>query len=245
MKHLGSRVEDIKLAYVGGGSRGWAWGLMSDLAAAEDISGTVALYDIDKQAALDNVIIGNRFNSVPGGRSRWEYYACDTLEQVSGWGFGLTTVDSRIEDLQKRLEKSAKRVSGEEAVELTNTGEDGVNQIRALLGLQDLVTNVNLPNAGQIPNLPLGAVVETNAVFRDNAVTPCLAGEIPANIFPLISRIVAEQEVVAEACFKRDLELAFTAFASDPLVNINTQDSRALFDQMVKNTAAYLSEYLR
>ena len=31
-------VKDIKIAYVGGGSRGWAWTLMNDLAKAEDLS---------------------------------------------------------------------------------------------------------------------------------------------------------------------------------------------------------------
>ena len=42
---------EIKIAYIGGGSRGWAWGLMSDLAGAEDLSGSVYLYDIDFEAA--------------------------------------------------------------------------------------------------------------------------------------------------------------------------------------------------
>ena len=51
MKFENNCVKDIKIAYVGGGSRGWAWGLMSDLAATDDISGEVALYDIDFQAA--------------------------------------------------------------------------------------------------------------------------------------------------------------------------------------------------
>ena len=27
-------VEDLKIAYIGGGSQGWAWGMMSDLADA-------------------------------------------------------------------------------------------------------------------------------------------------------------------------------------------------------------------
>ena len=37
MKHQKDCVENIKIAYIGGGSRGWAWGLMSDLASYEDI----------------------------------------------------------------------------------------------------------------------------------------------------------------------------------------------------------------
>ena len=47
MKYVGKKVEDIKIAYIGGGSRGWAWGLMSDLASCDDMSGRVDLYDID------------------------------------------------------------------------------------------------------------------------------------------------------------------------------------------------------
>ena len=74
--------RDLKIAYIGGGSRGWAWGLMSDLASAPDISGKVALYDIDKKAAEDNVIIGNKFNHAEGALSHWDYEATDTLEQA-------------------------------------------------------------------------------------------------------------------------------------------------------------------
>ena len=43
MYYENNKVKDLKIAYIGGGSRGWAWGLMSDLASAPDISGKVAL----------------------------------------------------------------------------------------------------------------------------------------------------------------------------------------------------------
>lgn len=65
------KVEDLKVAYIGGGSRGWAWGLMSDLVSCDDISGTVYLYDIDMEAAKANEIIGNKFNSAEGAKSVW------------------------------------------------------------------------------------------------------------------------------------------------------------------------------
>ena len=47
-----NKVENLKIAYIGGGSRGWAWGLMSDLAACDDISGEVYLYDIAPTATV-------------------------------------------------------------------------------------------------------------------------------------------------------------------------------------------------
>lgn len=34
MEFCGNGYKNVKIAYVGGGSRGWAWGLMSDLVAA-------------------------------------------------------------------------------------------------------------------------------------------------------------------------------------------------------------------
>ena len=41
LKYTDSKVSEIKIAYIGGGSRGWAWGFMSDLATSDDISGDV------------------------------------------------------------------------------------------------------------------------------------------------------------------------------------------------------------
>ena len=82
MQYTQNRVEGIRIAYIGGGSRGWAWGLMSDLAACEDISGQVILYDIDLQAAKDNVVIGNMFDGVEGAKSHWHYDASASLEEA-------------------------------------------------------------------------------------------------------------------------------------------------------------------
>lgn len=463
MRYVDNKVEDLKIAYIGGGSRGWAWGLMSDLAKADDLSGTVYLYDIDYDAAKHNEIIGNKIKYAEGCKSSWKYKAVKSIgsaltgadfvvisilpatfdemesdvhtpekygiyqsvgdttgpggivralrtipmfeeiaravekycpeawvinytnpmtvcvktlyktfpqikafgcchevfgtqkvllaalkeicgitdavredikinvvgvnhftwitkaqykdidlfpvykefadryadkgynvrvdqnwmnssfasdemikldlfkrygyiaaagdrhlaefsdgawylldpETVKRWHFGLTTVAWRKDDLKKRLERSARLVNGEEKFEIKETGEEGVNQMRALLGLSDLVTNVNIPNYGQIPNLPLGAVVETNACFRTNSLNPLFSGNIPDNIYSLISRIVGEQELIAQAGADRDLETAFRAFVSDPLVTIPVDKARGLFNEMIDNTKAYLTEYIR
>lgn len=461
--HPASSFHSIRIAYIGGGSRGWAWGLMSDLASCHDISGEVVLYDIDFQAARDNAEIGNRFRFAEGARSDWRYRAVTTLpealegadfvvisilpgtfeemesdvhtpekygifqsvgdtsgpggilramralpmfeeialsirahcprafvinytnpmtlcvktlyrvfpqirafgcchevfgtqkflarmveetfkardvdrheikvnpvgvnhftwltraswqgrdlfpyyrefcmkyregyrtgdekvdsnwmndnfsstekvkidlflrygsiaaagdrhlaefcpgkwylespERVRQMQFSLTSVSWRKDDLKKRLARSRRLRSGEEPVKISGTGEEGVNQIRALLGLCDLVTNVNLPNQGQIPNLPLGAVVETNAVFCSGSVTPVMAGPVPCEIYPLISRICGEQELLSEGIARRDLTRIFAAFVDDPLVTCSLSDARRLFEEMCENTRAYLSMY--
>ncbi|MBQ8392442.1 MAG: alpha-glucosidase/alpha-galactosidase [Clostridia bacterium] len=453
------KASNVKIAYIGGGSRGWAWGLMSDLASCEDMSGDVFLYDIDHDASRANEKIGNMYNSLEGAKSKWSYYAVETpkealegadfvvisilpgtfdemesdvhtpekygiyqpvgdstgpggivramrtvpmfeeianyikeyapdawvinytnpmtlcvktlyrvFPEIKAFGcchevfgtqgvlmrvveecfgekatrdeikvnpvavnhftwltsasyhgidlfpyykefcekyedglpvnidnnwmnnhfssqnklkmelfrkygyiaaagdrhlaefcpgkwylenpdrihemkFALTPVSWRKKDLEDRLEKSRKLLSGELTPKINNTGEEGTTQMRALLGLCDLVTNVNLPNVGQIPNLPIGAVVETNAIFRSDEVTPVMAGPIPNEIYPLVSRICTEQEAVSDAIANRDLDAIFQAFASDPLVTCDIKSAKKMFDEMVENTKAYLKDY--
>jgi len=165
-------------------------------------------------------------------------------ETVKQWGFGLTTVAWRKDDLQKRLAKSEKLRSGEEPIVLKESGEEGVMQMAAVLGLcEPLVTNVNLPNRGQIPNLPIGAIVETNAVFTGNTVTPVFAGEVPAQIMPLVGKICNEQEAVSDAIARRDVKAIFNCFVSDPLVTCSLEQAKELFREMTRNTASYLTEY--
>ncbi len=458
MKVIGSKAYEMKIAYLGGGSRGWAWGLMADLAQSKDMSGKVYLYDIDKQAALNNEFIGNQISVQHPECDNFTYKATDTMEEalkdadfviisilpgtfdemesdvhapekygiyqsvgdtvgpggiiralrtipmfeefanairkycpnawvinytnpmtvcvrtlykvfpqikafgcchevfgtqmflaeilkeygygdvahkdisvnvvginhftwltkaqykdvdifplyrefcathksvkkadenwmnksfighemvkmdlfkrygaiaaagdrhlaefcpgkwylkdpetVESWGFGLTSVQWRKDDLKYRLQKSENYLKGYE-FKLNATGEEGALQMRAIIGLGDIVTNVNLPNCGQIPNLPMNAVVETNAHFTAGRVCPVTAGNIPENVLTLVAPQVAIQECVVEAGLERDLEKAFDAFMRDPLVTLDLKDGRALFDEMVKNTSAYLTDYLK
>lgn len=163
---------------------------------------------------------------------------------VHDWGFGLTTVDWRESFMADRIARSNRLKNREEKLKFGDTGEEGVLQMEAILGLGDLVTNVNLPNRGQIPNLPLGTVVETNASFSADSVTPNFAGEFPKELYGLMAPIITVQELTVEAGLKRDLELGFRAFLADPHVqSLSLQDARALYDEMIAGTSEYLKEY--
>jgi len=116
--------------------------------------------------------------------------------------------------------------------------------MRAILGLcPPLVTNVNIPNRGQTPNLPLGAVVETNAVFSSGRVVPVQSGNVPQQIMPLVGRVCALQEAVSDAIARRDLSDIFDCFAADPLTTCSLRDAKVLFEEMVENTSKYLPDY--
>ena len=82
LKYTDSKVSEIKIAYIGGGSRGWAWGFMSDLATSDDISGDVYLYDIDYEAAQHNEIIGNKYKDLKETKSIWNYHAVKGIDEA-------------------------------------------------------------------------------------------------------------------------------------------------------------------
>jgi alpha-galactosidase len=110
----------------------------------------------------------------------------------------------------------------------------------AILGKGDLVTNVNVPNEGQIPNLPLGAVVETNAVFSRDHVRPVAAGPLPASILGLVERHVRNQEMIVEAALTGDKDLAFQAVYADPASTLPVDQSWKMFNEMLDASREYL-----
>ncbi|MDY0294476.1 MAG: alpha-glucosidase/alpha-galactosidase, partial [Acholeplasmataceae bacterium] len=86
-------MKNITIAYIGGGSRLWARSLMSDLALEEELSGTVKLYDIDYDAALNNAKIGNMMMALDEAKGNFKFEVSQTLEScIEGADFVLISI---------------------------------------------------------------------------------------------------------------------------------------------------------
>jgi alpha-galactosidase len=123
---------------------------------------------------------------------------------------------------------------------LRPSGEEGVAQMLALLGIEPLDTNVNLPNAGQIPDLPRGAVVETNAQFRMDSLSPVVPPPLPAALLSLVRRAVDVQQMTLEAAIRKDVDLAFQAVLLDPLCRIPVDAAWEMFRELIEANRAML-----
>jgi len=166
-------------------------------------------------------------------------------ETVKTWKFGLTSVAWRKEDRKQRLARSARLVRHEEEIPLKPTGEEGILLIRALCGLERVVSNVNIPNTMlQIPNLPSTAVVETNALFGRDSIKPVSAGPLPEHVLSLITPHTDNQSVILKAALTCSRDLVYQAFRNDPLVKGRAREEEVirLADDMINNTMAYLPE---
>jgi alpha-galactosidase/6-phospho-beta-glucosidase family protein len=123
------------------------------------------------------------------------------------------------------------------------TDEDVARIIEALLGHAPLDTNVNLPNRGQAPDLPVGHVVETNAQFRRDSVTPVVSRSLPAGARALVRHAADVQQLVLQAALKRDVDMAFQAILADPLVHVGTDEAWKMFTAMLHHTREMLPGY--
>lgn len=93
MKCLNNRADHVTIAYIGGGSRGWAWTFMTDLALEPAMSGVIRLYDIDREAAKANEVIGNRLSERPEAAGKWKYETAGSLkEALSGADFVVISI---------------------------------------------------------------------------------------------------------------------------------------------------------
>ncbi|MDR4229291.1 alpha-glucosidase/alpha-galactosidase [Bacillus mojavensis] len=175
------------------------------------------------------------YGAIPaaGDRHLAEFFPACYLKQPETWKFHLTPISFRKQDRDRKQKETDYMAQQKRGVERKASGEEGVNIMAALLGLGELVTNVNLPNQGQVAHLPLDAIVETNAFITRNRVQPIVSGALPKGVELLAARHVSNQEAVAEAGLTKDRGLAFQAFLNDPLVTLDRHDAEQLFDDML------------
>ncbi|WGE38388.1 alpha-galacturonidase LplD [Bacillus stercoris] len=178
------------------------------------------------------------YGAIPaaGDRHLAEFLPGPYLKQFEVWKFHLTPISFRKQDRALKRKETERFILQQRGVSGKASGEEGVNIIAALLGLGELVTNVNMPNQGQVSNLPIQAIVETNAFITRNSVKPIFSGALPKGVEMLAARHVSNQEAVAEAGLTKDTGLAFQAFLNDPLVMIDRNDAEQLFDDMHQST---------
>ncbi len=135
-------------------------------------------------------------------------------------------------------------MAGDREFELTESNEVFVDIAETLAGDGSYVTNLNLPNVGQVSDLQDDAIVETNAVVRAGEVKPVAAGGFPRPVRALVRGHVETIETVIEASADGDLDAAFEGFLIDQQVRtLQTEAARELFAELVDIQREYLESW--
>ncbi|MEE1165452.1 MAG: alpha-glucosidase/alpha-galactosidase, partial [Lachnospiraceae bacterium] len=154
-------------------------------------------------------------------------------ETVKKWHFGLTTVDWRIANQDRLIRESVEMAEGRREVPLAPSGEALVDMLRGIMGLKTVITNVNLPNSGQMPGLPEGSIVETNCIFTNGFVDPIVSKPLPAGALALVRRNSDNIDLLSEGIAERNEKKIFTAFINQPLcAGLGFDEAIQLFKRM-------------
>ena len=165
-------------------------------------------------------------------------------EQAAKYKFHLTPAEWRINRLNEYQLKTEQLIEGKAKLSLESSGEEGIRQIKALLGMESLVTNINHINIGQALGLPLGQVVETNALFRFNSVELITTSKLPTCVEVMIKKHMTGHDLLIKCFQTRDLYYAKHALANDPLCQHLSMDQIfKLFDEMYAELKDYLKYY--
>jgi alpha-galactosidase/6-phospho-beta-glucosidase family protein len=154
----------------------------------------------------------------------------------------VTTVDVRRERLATDRERVTRMIRGEEAIPTGRSREEISDIMAAMWSGEDSVNIVNLPNAGQVRDLPLGVVVETYGALNGTGASGIVFGELPPPIAALVHPHVFNQEAIVQAGLTGDTNLAFRAFLNDPLVG-SGPDARKMFEEMFEAQREYLPQF--
>ena len=154
-------------------------------------------------------------------------------ETVKKWHFGLTTVDWRIANQDRLIRESVEMAEGRREVPLAPSGEALVDMLRGIMGLKTVITNVNLPNSGQMPGLPEGSIVETNCIFTNGFVDPIVSKPLPAGALALVRRNSDNIDLLSEGIAEREEKKIFAAFINQPLcAGLEFDEAIQLFNKM-------------
>ncbi|MDQ1477450.1 MAG: hypothetical protein QOE62_2679 [Actinomycetota bacterium] len=189
-----------------------------------------------------------RFGVLPGAGDRHlvEFFP-GFLTEESGWGkrwgVALTTIADREGDAGRYKEELAKMRASEE-ISTMPSGEMVAPMIDAFLRDRQHAFPLNLPNAGQAPDLPDDVVVEAMCVADGEGLHPRDEARLPPVLAEWVRRISAAQEATVTAALSGDRDKVVEAMLLDPLAGrIDFDHVEQMTDEMLAATAQWLPQF--
>ena len=102
--------------------------------------------------------------------------------------------------------------------------------------------STNLPNTGQVPNLPFDAIIESPAVADGGGIRPVSQGPLPAGIAGTLATRIQWIETVVEAALEGSIDKFIQALIIDGAVE-TVETATKLADELIAAQAEYLPQF--
>lgn len=170
------------------------------------------------------------------------HFLTDRTNRGADYGIELTTVEHRRAIAAWRRDWLQRVVTGKEVVPLVPSGEAVADVICGLESGGEHLQIVNLPNEGQVANLPRDAVVETMGRISRDRAEGVESGELPPTVLAVVLPHVLRQEMTVEAAMTGNRALALQVLATDPLVQ-DPARAAPMLDELLRAHRAYLPRF--
>ena len=170
------------------------------------------------------------------------YFLTEETHAGENYGVGLTLIEHRYE--VARMAKASVRswIESADPLSVERSEEEVVDIISAIANGRSLYTIVNLPNRGQIDNVPREAVVETMGMVGPTGAYGVSVGALPRGVLNTVHPHVINQEMIVDAALAGDRQLALQALLNDPLVR-DFRSAPRMLDELLKAHAEYLPQF--
>ncbi|MBN1671063.1 MAG: hypothetical protein JXR37_08530 [Kiritimatiellae bacterium] len=127
---------------------------------------------------------------------------------------------------------------------ITGEHEQVVEIIESIRTDAGRIYSANLPNAGQVPNLPIGAVLEANAIADGGGIRHIAQPPLPAGVVGTLATRLAWVDTVVEAALEGSRDKFIQALVLDGSVRSLAQ-ATALADELLAAHAQHLPRFAR
>jgi alpha-galactosidase len=189
-----------------------------------------------------------RFGVLPaaGDRHLVEFFP-GFLTEESGWGkrwgVALTTIADREGDAEGHKAELARLAAATELPDMPS-GEMVAPIIDSFLRNKPRTFPLNLPNTGQVPDLPPEVVVEAMCVADGDGLRGRDRPHAPSVLVEWLSRIVSSQEATVEAAITGSRDKVLEAMLLDPLAGRTDFDRlQQMTDEMLAATKQWLPQF--
>ena len=176
----------------------------------------------------------------------FSHYIAPTTRGLRQYGLVRTSIDHRKRLRAEDRKRVTDQIAGRKEIPAQPSREIAAAIIAAVALGREFVDVVNLPNQGQIANLPEGTVVETLGLVNSLGFTPITAGPLPENILPLVMPHAVNQKTIVEAGLQGDWDKAFTALANDPAcAHLNWPQIEKMGSALLRANKKYLPQFFK
>ncbi len=166
------------------------------------------------------------------------------LPDGRGPSFGVlpTTVDHRVTISATARAQVHRWVEGTDPLPLERSEEEVADIVAAIASGNVHRAVVNLPNAGQIDNIPRGAAVETMGTIGPTGAHGIAVGDLPPGVLGTVLPHALNQGLIVEAALTGDRALALQALLNDPLTR-DLGTAPRLLDELLDAHRSHLPRF--